>query len=47
MLPPMTAPRPLGPAVAPQAVLASLTDAAIFLVLTVRPDGEPVVRELR
>ncbi|MET0414599.1 MAG: Dyp-type peroxidase [Actinoplanes sp.] len=42
----MTAPRPLGPIVAPQAVLAPLTDAAIFLVLTVRPDGEPVVREL-
>jgi putative iron-dependent peroxidase len=42
----MTAPRPLGPIVAPQAVLAPLTDAAIFLVLTVRPGGEPVVREL-
>jgi putative iron-dependent peroxidase len=46
MLPPMTAPRPLGPIVEPQAVLAPLTDAAIFLVLTVRPGGEPAVREL-
>ena len=42
----MTAPRPLGPLVAPQAVLAPLTDAAIFLVATVRPGGEAVVREL-
>jgi putative iron-dependent peroxidase len=30
----------------PQAVLAPLTSAAIFLVMTVRPGGEPVVREL-
>lgn len=42
----MTAPRPLAPVVAPQAVLAPLTDAAIFLVATVRPGGEGVVREL-
>ncbi|MET0425465.1 MAG: Dyp-type peroxidase [Actinoplanes sp.] len=42
----MTAPRSLGPMVEPQAVLAPLTDAAIFLVATVRPGGEPVVREL-
>ena len=42
----MTAPRPLAPPVASQAVLAPLTDAAIFLVVTVRPGGEPVVREL-
>jgi porphyrinogen peroxidase len=46
MLRPMTAPRPAGPTVASQAVLAPLTDAAIFLVLTVRPGGETVVREL-
>ena len=42
----MTAPRPLAAPVASQAVLAPLTDAAIFLVVTVRPGGEPVVREL-
>lgn len=42
----MTAPRTPGPMVAPQAVLAPLTDAAIFLVLTVRPGGEDAVREL-
>ena len=42
----MTAPRSLGPIVAPQAVLAPLTDAAIFLVLTVRDGGEPAVRDL-
>jgi putative iron-dependent peroxidase len=32
--------------VASQAVLAPLTDAAIFLVVTVRPGGEDVVRDL-
>jgi putative iron-dependent peroxidase len=42
----MTEPRSLAPRVAPQAVLAPLTDAAIFLVMTVRPGGEAVVREL-
>jgi putative iron-dependent peroxidase len=42
----MTAPRSLGPIVAPQAVLAPLTDAAIFLVATVREGGEPAVRDL-
>ena len=42
----MTAPRTQGPMVASQAVLAPLTDAAIFLVLTVRPGGESVVRDL-
>ena len=42
----MTAPRSLGPLVSSQAVLAPLTDAAIFLVVTIRPDGEDVVREL-
>jgi putative iron-dependent peroxidase len=30
----------------PQEVLGPLTEAALFLVLTVRPGGEPVVREL-
>ena len=42
----MTAPRSLGPAVTPQAVLSPLTDAAIFLVATVREDGESTVRDL-
>jgi putative iron-dependent peroxidase len=42
----MTAPRTPGPIVAPQAVLAPLTDAAIFLVLTVRDGGEGAVRDL-
>jgi putative iron-dependent peroxidase len=42
----MTAPRSLGPIASPQAVLSPLTDAAIFLVATVRPGGEPVVRDL-
>jgi putative iron-dependent peroxidase len=42
----MTEPRSLAPRVEPQAVLAPLTDAAIFLVVTVRPGGEAVVREL-
>jgi porphyrinogen peroxidase len=42
----MTAPRTIGHPVAPQAVLAPLTDAAIFLVVTVRPGGEDTVREL-
>ena len=42
----MTEPRTPGPIVAPQAVLAPLTDAAIFLVVTVRPGSEPAVREL-
>ncbi|MFJ9947154.1 Dyp-type peroxidase [Kitasatospora sp. NPDC091207] len=34
------------PAGEPQAVLGPLTDAAIFLVLTVDPGGEPAVRDL-
>jgi putative iron-dependent peroxidase len=42
----MTAPRSLGPTVTPQAVLSPLTDAAIFLVATVREGGEPAVRSL-
>ncbi|WP_250002399.1 Dyp-type peroxidase [Actinoplanes sp. M2I2] len=42
----MTAPRSVGPTVESQAVLAPLTDAAIFLVATVRPGGEQVVRDL-
>ena len=42
----MTAPRSLGPLTESQAVLAPLTDAAIFLVVTVRPGGEDTVREL-
>ena len=42
----MTEPRTPGPIVASQAVLAPLTDAAIFLVVTVRPGGEPAVRDL-
>ncbi|MEY9949056.1 Dyp-type peroxidase [Kitasatospora sp. GAS1066B] len=35
-----------GPAPRPQAVRDPLTEAALFLVLTVRPGGEPAVREL-
>ncbi|MBU2667518.1 Dyp-type peroxidase [Actinoplanes bogorensis] len=42
----MTAPRSVAPTVESQAVLAPLTDAAIFLVATVRPGGEPAVRDL-
>lgn len=42
----MTAPRSVGPTVTSQAVLSPLTDAAIFLVATVREGGEEVVREL-
>jgi porphyrinogen peroxidase len=42
----MTAPRSVGPTVSSQAVLAPLTDAAIFLVATVQPGGEQVVRDL-
>jgi putative iron-dependent peroxidase len=42
----MTAPRSPGPLTESQAVLAPLTDAAIFLVVTVRPGGEDTVREL-
>ena len=42
----MTAPRSLGPLVNSQAVLAPLTDAAIFLVVTVREGGEDTVRGL-
>lgn len=34
------------PEVIPQPVLSPLTGAAIFLVVTVDPGGEPVVREL-
>jgi putative iron-dependent peroxidase len=36
----------LGPTVTPQSVLSPLTDAAIFLVATVREGGEQTVREL-
>jgi putative iron-dependent peroxidase len=42
----MTAPRSLGPLVNSQAVLAPLTDAAMFLVITVHEGGEDTVREL-
>jgi putative iron-dependent peroxidase len=42
----MTAPRSLGPLVTSQAVLAPLTDAAMFLVMTVREGGEETVRGL-
>ncbi|GAA0472742.1 peroxidase [Paractinoplanes deccanensis] len=42
----MTAPRSVAPTVESQAVLAPLTDAAIFLVMTVRPGGEQAVRDL-
>ena len=42
----MTAPRSVGPTVISQAVLSPLTDAAIFLVATVREDGVPAVRDL-
>ena len=42
----MTAPRSVGPTVTPQAVLSPLTDAAIFLVATVREGGEQQVRDL-
>jgi len=35
-----------GPLPEPQPVLAPLTAAAIFLVLTIDPDGEPAVRDL-
>jgi len=42
----MTAPRSVGPTVASQSVLSPLTDAAIFLVATVRDGGEQTVRDL-
>jgi putative iron-dependent peroxidase len=42
----MTAPRSVAPTVESQAVLAPLTDAAIFMVMTVREGGEAVVRDL-
>ncbi|GAA2648988.1 Dyp-type peroxidase [Paractinoplanes durhamensis] len=42
----MTEPRSQAPLVNPQAVLAPLTDAAVFLVLTVREGGEATVRDL-
>jgi len=42
----MTEPRSVAPIVSSQAVLAPLTDAAIFLVATVRPGGEQAVRDL-
>ena len=42
----MTAPRSVGPPVTSQAVLSPLTDAAIFLVATVRDGGEQQVRDL-
>lgn len=42
----MTTPRSGEPTVTPQSVLSPLTDAAIFLVATVRPGGEATVRDL-
>ncbi|HEV7962844.1 MAG TPA: Dyp-type peroxidase [Actinoplanes sp.] len=42
----MTAPRSVAPIVNQQAVLSPLTDAAIFLVATVRDDGAGAVRDL-
>jgi porphyrinogen peroxidase len=42
----MTEPRSAGPIVTSQAVLSPLTDAAIFLVATVRDGGEQQVRDL-
>jgi putative iron-dependent peroxidase len=42
----MTAPRSVGPVGTPQSVLSPLTDAAIFLVATVRAGGEQTVRDL-
>jgi porphyrinogen peroxidase len=42
----MTEPRSVGPMVTSQAVLSPLTDAAIFLVATVRDGGEQQVRDL-
>jgi putative iron-dependent peroxidase len=42
----MTAPRPVAPIVTQQSVLSPLTDAAIFLVATVRDDGIGAVRAL-
>jgi porphyrinogen peroxidase len=42
----MTTPRSGEPTVTPQSVLSPLTDAAIFLVATVRPGGEAAVRDL-
>jgi putative iron-dependent peroxidase len=41
----MTEPRSVAPLVEPQAVLAPLTDAAIFLVLTIDDGGEDTVRD--
>ncbi|MFI6446644.1 Dyp-type peroxidase [Kitasatospora sp. NPDC050543] len=45
-LPPPTAERATRAPGEPQAVLAALTSAALFLVVTIAPGGEPVVREL-
>ena len=42
----MTTPRSGEPTVTPQSVLSPLTDAAIFLVATVREGGEATVRDL-
>jgi porphyrinogen peroxidase len=42
----MTTPRSGEPSVTPQSVLSPLTDAAIFLVATVREGGEATVRDL-
>ena len=42
----MTEPRSVAPTVTSQAVLSPLTDAAIFLVATVRAGGEQQVRDL-
>ncbi|MET9618671.1 Dyp-type peroxidase [Kitasatospora indigofera] len=49
MTPPAGQPAPIPdarPTADPQAVLSPLTSAAVFLVLTVAPGGEPAVREL-
>ncbi len=42
----MTAPRSVAPEVASQSVLSALTDAAVFLVLTIDDGGEQAVRDL-
>ena len=41
----MLAPTPM-PAPEPQAILTPLTEAAIFLTVTIDPNGEALVREL-
>ena len=42
----MTVPGPADAAPTPQPILTPLTGAAIFLVVTVSPGGEPVARDL-